>query len=975
MSSSWSSDNIVGLTAEESGASMATKEDSSTLSTHDGDYLMTKSASSTSFDNELHSLSHTTDPSTAVNSATAGNGSQTVLDFTAECNRTAAQIVPILNDANNNSTTTTANFTSPLSVASRSELSLECDIENSLLRRQSISAIYMLKSFHEKQMNSLKAAATMEADQSATTTPTTTSEHIPKPTTATTTTPSHMPTIVINSSYELKGLAKRKQTTFASNVASAATAANLINPTSSTTSMSSSTSTSTAASANPHLYNQHTESSLNKARAGTTASAALASSTNATSSSSSSTTPRPSLSGQVGSMAAPLKRSPSVNSLAAAESAAAAALAAATRPLATQHLVLNRTKDQQASNSVFNRLHNNSNAKTTTPNVCTSPPHSSKIQPAANFVDPNSTSPNNENATSILKKSTSMNSLAPASISANSTTTTTNNSSNKQGLVTSRQLPPTKMSSNAGGGSTLNVQAGGVKESSKIAADMLLPPKTLRHMKQRSAERQLTSTNILVHSNIPPQQQQPQSTTSATNKANLVTTFSEQNNKIRKLSNSIQNLHHSNAASGSSSTTKAVGASAANNNKAGLASAAALKPPNNSSSRLLASKASSIDFDKNSSQKKTTSKESVLQRMSSLGYSSTAASKTNVLSGQVACEQQTSSAVDSDDQMSTSSSQNADDDNEMNLPDQAGCGGCGEASSSVGGGGTMNNENMGESSLLNSKESSELINELGDDEGEVDMQDDGENYDDEENDGGESSSQNNNQQQRDEDCEDGDDERNENNQLSSRSLTTSGSSSCSVSSFFEGNNTSATAGNGNNNNTKETNLSTDTSTLTASNLTTDPLLPVSKSAELAMVAVKLGSFSKSKTTATMSGGRAASEPTTGLDLSINSSGVGGPKCSAGGPTLSGANGAGPKSTGFKKPITFASIATNSSSAINLLPTTNNGNVHTSSTVGNFNNVSTGALSNLKVETILNEFKQNISLLERMYDQVIGFIPI
>jgi WD40 repeat protein len=60
-----------------------------------------------------------------------------------------------------------------------------------------------------------------------------------------------------------------------------------------------------------------------------------------------------------------------------------------------------------------------------------------------------------------------------------------------------------------------------------------LPPKGLREVKLRQIKMKTLS-----------EQQKP--TTASTNKANLVTTFSEQNNKIRKLSSSIQNLMHNN---------------------------------------------------------------------------------------------------------------------------------------------------------------------------------------------------------------------------------------------------------------------------------------------------------------------------------------------------------------------------------------------------------------------------------------------
>ncbi len=67
-----------------------------------------------------------------------------------------------------------------------------------------------------------------------------------------------------------------------------------------------------------------------------------------------------------------------------------------------------------------------------------------------------------------------------------------------------------------------------------------LPPKTVRQVKQRSAERQYTTPDLRTIST---------STTTANIKStnlNTVNTFSEQNKHLRKLSNSIQNLHHNN---------------------------------------------------------------------------------------------------------------------------------------------------------------------------------------------------------------------------------------------------------------------------------------------------------------------------------------------------------------------------------------------------------------------------------------------
>ena len=66
-----------------------------------------------------------------------------------------------------------------------------------------------------------------------------------------------------------------------------------------------------------------------------------------------------------------------------------------------------------------------------------------------------------------------------------------------------------------------------------INAGNLLPPKTVRQLKQRSAERQLTSSSIIT---------QPTLTTRSSSGYN---TFNEQNRHLRKLSSSIQSLHQS----------------------------------------------------------------------------------------------------------------------------------------------------------------------------------------------------------------------------------------------------------------------------------------------------------------------------------------------------------------------------------------------------------------------------------------------
>jgi len=81
--------------------------------------------------------------------------------------------------------------------------------------------------------------------------------------------------------------------------------------------------------------------------------------------------------------------------------------------------------------------------------------------------------------------------------------------------------------------------------SATFASHQFLPPKTVRQVKQRSAERQYTTPDLRSTQLILSTTATAASTGKPTNLSN-VNTFSEQNKHLRKLSNSIQNLHNNN---------------------------------------------------------------------------------------------------------------------------------------------------------------------------------------------------------------------------------------------------------------------------------------------------------------------------------------------------------------------------------------------------------------------------------------------
>ena len=143
----------------------------------------------------------------------------------------------------------------------------------------------------------------------------------------------------------------------------------------------------------------------------------------------------------------------------------------------------------------------------------------------------------NSHSPSNLKKAFSMNSLfssqpAAAKTPAITTAQSSSNRANTSNKMFAQPAPPPPPPP----------QAVSARESPTVIAgaplntvNPLLPPKTVRQVKQRSAERQYTTGGVLTHINY--------LNKASSNNLITVNTFSEQNKHLRKLSNSIQNLH------------------------------------------------------------------------------------------------------------------------------------------------------------------------------------------------------------------------------------------------------------------------------------------------------------------------------------------------------------------------------------------------------------------------------------------------
>lgn len=241
------------------------------------------------------------------------------------------------------------------------------------------------------------------------------------------------------------------------------------------------------------------------------------------------------------------KRWPSINSVstqqAATSTAAASSAVSSIKPVSTQHLIVNRTGGSGNSIKPHRTESSTSTIQQSTSRV-TNDPGPSLI----------------ESGPVSLKKASSMTNVN-AGVGVGMITSAAPVTTNKQTFVSSRPLP--------------------AKMSNK---DTMLPPKTSRTSTLKSR----TLSNNLAKSQPAP--------------VTLLSTFSEQNNKIKKLSSSIQNLHNA--------------AAAANNNKHIM------------NEQLIGSK---ILADRDDDKKKETS----------------------------------SSQEDTDDQMSTASSQNMDDEDMM----------------------------------------------------------------------------------------------------------------------------------------------------------------------------------------------------------------------------------------------------------------------------------------------------------------------
>jgi hypothetical protein len=183
----------------------------------------------------------------------------------------------------------------------------------------------------------------------------------------------------------------------------------------------------------------------------------------------------------------------------------------------SNHLSVVGASGMKRSPSV-NSLNESSNKTKTEPKAKTTPAKQQNLANKHSLNVPGKTNANGNNSTdsdesSNLKKAVSMLSL----YSKNQTST------NQRHGSTSGSPKHTNSTPNS-------------SSSSITAGSTLLPPKTVRQIKQRSAERQLTSSIITISSNRPSLASTP------TTQTNPIETFTEQSKHLRKLSNSVQNL-------------------------------------------------------------------------------------------------------------------------------------------------------------------------------------------------------------------------------------------------------------------------------------------------------------------------------------------------------------------------------------------------------------------------------------------------
>ena len=221
-----------------------------------------------------------------------------------------------------------------------------------------------------------------------------------------------------------------------------------------------------------------------------------------------------------------LKRSPSVNSIVAGTTQTNATISSSDVAIlqalpAHKNGLLSVGGDSSASSS------SSSIKLSSKPKL--SPKQHSNSQHTNSTASSSSSAANNASEDNNLKKAVSMITLF------------SNQASTKpSSAITTATTASAKSYSN---GSQKNIASSSSSACSSnkpepINSGTLLPPKTVRQVKQRSAERQLTSTAILTSTVTP----KLSSSTGITSNI-AANTFNEQKKHLRKLSNSIQNLH------------------------------------------------------------------------------------------------------------------------------------------------------------------------------------------------------------------------------------------------------------------------------------------------------------------------------------------------------------------------------------------------------------------------------------------------
>ena len=179
----------------------------------------------------------------------------------------------------------------------------------------------------------------------------------------------------------------------------------------------------------------------------------------------------------------------------------------------SNHLSVVSASGMKRSPSV-NSLNESSNKPKTEPKTKTTPVKQQNLTKNHSLNVPGKNNANGNNSTDSDESSNLKKAVSMLSLYSKNQTSTNQRQSSSSGSPKHTNSTPNSSSSSITAGSTL------------------LPPKTVRQIKQRSAERQLTSSIITISSKA----------STPTTQTNPIETFTEQSKHLRKLSNSVQNL-------------------------------------------------------------------------------------------------------------------------------------------------------------------------------------------------------------------------------------------------------------------------------------------------------------------------------------------------------------------------------------------------------------------------------------------------